>query len=178
MELAATAHGADGSYSRPRPRYRREHTAGPDDVAYRRPRHAGISLRRARPAVLGAIWLGGALGSAARHGLAQLLPFRDGFPWATFWANIAGSLALGLVLTLILERFPPSRYLRPFVATGFLGAFTTYSAFAVETDRLARQGRVGLGVLYAAGSLVAGYLAVWVGMRFARALPHPLGGKR
>ncbi len=82
----------------------------------------------------------------ARYGIAQLIHVApDSFPWATFWTNISGSFALGLVLALIVERFPPTRYLRPFVATGFLGAYTTYSTFAVETDLLVKDGHAAIG---------------------------------
>jgi len=133
--------------------------------------------RRTPPRVLAAIAAGGALGAPARYGLAQLIHVpKDHFPWATFWTNISGSLVLGLVLAVILERFPPTRYLRPFLATGFLGAYTTYSTFAVETDLLLRDGRVTTAVLYAGGSLVAGFVAVWLGIWAVRSVwerpPH------
>ncbi|HEU5001708.1 MAG TPA: fluoride efflux transporter CrcB [Actinomycetota bacterium] len=122
-----------------------------------------------RPGILAAIALGAALGAPARYEVAQLIHVaRDGFPWATFWTNISGSLALGVILVLILERFPPTRYLRPFIATGFLGAYTTYSTFAVEADLLAKDGHAGVGLVYAVVSLLAGFVAVWVGISFAR----------
>jgi len=127
--------------------------------------------------VLAAIALGGALGAPARYGLAQIIHVAPNtFPWATFWTNISGSLALGLILVLILERFPPTRYLRPFVATGFLGAYTTYSTFAVETDLLIKDGYASIGIVYAAASLVGGCFAVWVGILAARAVPLPHRG--
>jgi fluoride exporter len=138
---------------------------------------AARSSRRARPDVLVAIAFGGALGAPARYGVAQLIQVKpDGYPWATFWTNIVGSFALGIILALILERFPPTRYVRPFIATGFLGAFTTYSTFAVETDLLVKDGRAGLAVVYAFGSVFAGFLAVWVGIVLARAAPIARGG--
>lgn len=122
--------------------------------------------------MLGAIALGGALGAPARYGVAQLVRVApDGFPWATFWTNISGSFALGLILALLLERFPPSRYLRPFVATGFLGAYTTYSTFAAETVLLAKDGRPGLALAYAAVSLMGGFGVAWAGIWAARAVP-------
>lgn len=131
-----------------------------------------LRRRRAEPAVLGAIALGGALGAPARYGVAQLVHVApDGFPWATFWTNISGSFALGLILALLLERFPPSRYLRPFVATGFLGAYTTYSTFAVETVLLAKDGRPGLAFTYAAVSLMGGFGVAWAGIWAARGVP-------
>jgi fluoride exporter len=128
-------------------------------------------MRPARGTVLAAIALGGALGAPARYGVAQLIHVAKGsFPWATFWTNITGSFALGLVLVLILERFPPTRYVRPFVATGFLGAYTTYSTFAVETDLLVRSGQASIGVAYGLASLMAGFVAVWAGMLVGRSI--------
>jgi fluoride exporter len=123
--------------------------------------------------VLGAIALGGALGAPARYGVAQLIRVTaDGFPWATFWTNVSGSFALGLILALILERFPPSRYARPFIATGFLGAYTTYSTFAVETDLLIKDGHSVTAAAYVVSTLLVGFAAVWFGILLAR-----VGGK-
>jgi fluoride exporter len=153
-----------------------EPTVIDQDVATR----SHLTGRRAEPSVLAAIALGGALGAPARHGLAQLVHVAPGsFPWATFATNITGSFALGLVLALVLERFPPTRYLRPFVATGFLGAYTTYSTFAVETDLLIKDGHAAIALAYAAASLLVGFIAVWAGIWAARTLPLPhRGGPR
>lgn len=133
--------------------------------------------RRAEPSILAAIALGGALGATARYGVAQLVHVApDSFPWATFWTNVTGSFALGLILALVLERFPPTRYLRPFVATGFLGAYTTYSTFAVETVLLTKDGHDAIALAYAASSLAIGFAAVWAGMWAARIVPFPAKG--
>ena len=116
--------------------------------------------------------LGGALGAPARYGVAQVIHVaKDTFPWATFWTNVSGSFALGLILVLVMERFPPTRYLRPFFATGFLGAFTTFSTFAVETDLLVKDGHAGVGITYAVASVLVGLGAVWLGMLVARRVP-------
>ena len=129
--------------------------------------------RSVEPSVLAAIAFGGALGAPARYGVAQLIHAAPGtFPWATFWTNITGSFVLGFVLALLVERFPPTRYLRPFVATGFLGAYTTYSTFAVETDLLIKDGHAAIGVVYTGVSLVAGLAAVWLGIGTAGVLPR------
>lgn len=130
--------------------------------------------RRTELSILAAIAVGGALGASGRYGVAQLVHVTpDTFPWATFWTNISGSFALGLLLAFVLERFPPSRYLRPFAATGFLGAYTTYSTFAVETVMLIRSGHVPIAVAYTVSSLLAGFVAVWAGIVAARAAPLP-----
>jgi CrcB protein len=161
----------------------------PDDPAEPATDHV-VARRRTRPAprrfdgaVLAAIALGGALGASARYGVAQLVEVGDGaFPWATFWTNVTGSFALGLVLVVILERFPPTRFVRPFLATGFLGAYTTYSTFAVETDVLVKDGHAAVAVAYALTSMVVGFLAVWAGIcaaRFvARSARHTAGEVR
>ena len=127
---------------------------------------------RRDPRLLVAVSLGGALGGPARYGIAQLVDITPGtFPWGTFWINVSGSFALGFFLTFILERVPPTRYLRPFVASGFLGAYTTYSTFAVETDLLVRNGHRAVALAYAAASLAAGFFAVWAGILLARGIP-------
>jgi CrcB protein len=129
---------------------------------------------RTEPQVIGAIAIGGALGASARYGVAQLVAVSpDSFPWATFWTNITGSFALGVVLALVLERFPPSRYARAFAATGFLGAYTTYSTFAVETDLLVKDGHAVTAMAYVVATLVMGFGAVWLGMWLARGRWRP-----
>jgi CrcB protein len=120
--------------------------------------------------VLAAVAAGGALGAPARYAVGRLLS-TGSFPWATFAVNAVGSFALGFVLVLFLERFPPSRRLRPFVATGVLGAFTTYSTFAVETDLLVRAGRLGLAVAYVVATVAVGLAAVRAGMVVGRVIP-------
>src|SRR5207344_1211912 len=78
--------------------------------------------------VLAVIAVGGMLGATARFKVAEALPTVPGrFPWATFWTNMSGSFLLGFLLIVLLERFPPTRYVRPFLATGILGAYTTMS---------------------------------------------------
>jgi fluoride exporter len=129
------------------------------------------SMRASLP-VPAAVAVGGALGAPARYGISLAVHITPGtFPWGTFWTNLSGSFALGLVMAFLLERFPPSRYLRPFVATGFLGAYTTYSTFAVETDLLVRNGHAAVAAAYAGASLVGGFGAVWIGLSLRRAVP-------
>ncbi|HUE59043.1 MAG TPA: CrcB family protein, partial [Acidimicrobiales bacterium] len=97
------------------------------------------------------------------------LPTRMGaFPWATLVVNVSGSLIIGLVIALAVERAAPQRYLRPLVGTGFCGGLTTLSTFAVETDSLVRAGRIGVAAGYALLSVASGLVAVWVGSRVVR----------
>jgi fluoride exporter len=118
-----------------------------------------------RPATLGAVFAGGMLGAAARVGTGALLPSRaDGFPWDTLVENVAGSLLLGFVLVVLVERFAPTSRLRPFLAVGFLGSFTTLSALAVEGHLLGRDGDLGLAAVYWGSSLTLGLLAALAGI--------------
>jgi CrcB protein len=124
---------------------------------------------RARPGMLAAIGAGGMLGASARYGIARALPPTGGtFPWATFWTNISGSFLLGALLILMLERFPPTRYARPFVATGVIGAFTTMSTYQVETALLIRSHHVVLAIVYSTASVVCGLVVADLGMLAGR----------
>jgi len=148
--------------------------AGPDAGPGARPgaRSARRGLgSRLRPGVLTAIAVGGALGGAARYGIEQALPAaRDEFPWATFVINVSGSLALAVLLVFVLEIWPPTRYVRPFAAIGFLGAYTTFSTWMVETAELVTHDRPGLAIGYLGGSLLAGLAAVSLGLVLGRAV--------
>lgn len=130
-------------------------------------------LGRTQPDVLAAIAAGGMLGAATRFELAEALPTRAGdFPWATFWANLSGSFLLGFLFILLVERFPPTRYVRPFLATGILGAYTTMSTYQVETALLIRDGHIATGLLYGLGSLAAGLSLAYAGVVAARLTPQ------
>jgi CrcB protein len=125
--------------------------------------------RRRDPRLLAAIAVGGMVGASARYGVARWLVVRPGqFPWATFWTNVCGSFLLGVLLAVLLERARPHPYVRPFLATGILGAFTTMSAFQVETALLLRDGHPVAGVVYALTSVIAGVLAAFAGITLGR----------
>lgn len=126
---------------------------------------------RFAPGLLGTIAAGGAAGTVARAAIDRALPAGvSGFPWATWTVNIAGSLIIGLVVVVTLERAAPGRFARPLIGTGFCGGLTTFSTFVVETDRLVRAGRAGIAAAYVAASLAAGLLAVAAGAGLARAV--------
>lgn len=136
--------------------------------AARRPRFRG----RADPSILLVILIGGGLGTLARYGVSRVIHVsKDTFPWATFTTNLVGAFALGLFLTLLLERFPPSRFARPFVAIGFLGGFTTFSTMAVETVLLCKDGSPVIGVGYLVASVLFGLAACSLGIVLARLSP-------
>src|SRR5439155_8748957 len=123
---------------------------------------------RSQPSVLVAVAAGGALGGPARYAVAQLIHVAPGsFPWATFVTNVTGSFALGFVLGVIIVHFPAAHHVRPFFATGFLGAYTTYSTFAVETHLLVKDGHAGIALAYALVSLVTGVAVAMLGVKLA-----------
>ena len=118
------------------------------------------------------VWaaLGGALGALARWALAEALPHSPGaWPWSTVVVNLTGCLLIGVLLAVLLARFPRSRWLRPFLAVGVLGGFTTYSSFAVDVVRLTGAGREVLAVAYVVTSVLGGVIAVVAGLIVGRA---------
>jgi CrcB protein len=119
-----------------------------------------------------AISAGGMLGAIARYELGLRAAERWGlhFPWGTLLINVSGSFALGLYLTLATERFSGRSTTRLFVATGFLGTYTTFSTFSFETLQLIERGEFAAALANVAASLIAGLLAVVVGISAARAL--------
>lgn len=118
-----------------------------------------------------AIGFGGGLGCASRYQIGQALPTEGGFPWATWSVNVTGALLLGVVATLVLERWPPTRYVRPFVGVGICGGYTTWSAFMTETALLVRNHQVALAGAYVVASIIGGLGATYVGIRCARTWP-------
>jgi fluoride exporter len=121
--------------------------------------------------VLVAIALGAMPGAAARYGISRAVTSPSGqFPWATFWTNISGALVLGILLVVLVIQFPNDRYARPLLGIGFLGAYTTFSTFSVETDLLVKDGHATTAIAYVLASLIAGVAAVWAGVLGMRAL--------
>ena len=113
--------------------------------------------------------LGGALGSLARWGLSGVVQRWSGttFPWGTFAVNLLGSLLIGAVTALALERalVPPEA--RLFLVTGVLGGFTTFSALSYETFALLRDGQWPAALGYALGSVLGGVGATVAGYGLA-----------
>lgn len=129
-----------------------------------------FTVLRSRWDVLLVIGAGGALGSLARWGVGELLPWSgDAFPWATFVENITGGFALGMLMVFLLDVWPPHRYLRPFLGVGLLGGYTTFSTYMLESRDLLVGDQAATAFMYLASSLVAGLTAVWLGIFSARA---------
>lgn len=111
---------------------------------------------------LAAVFAGGALGTAARAGLATLLvPNPAHWPWATFAVNIVGAFLLGYFTTRLLERLPLSAYRRPLLGTGLCGGLTTFSTMQVETLKMIEHRHHALAIGYTLISIAAGLLAVY-----------------
>lgn len=117
-----------------------------------------------------AVAVGGAIGALARYGVGLALPHGTGsFPLGTFLINVVGCLLIGALIVAITEWRQTHPLVRPFVVTGFLGGFTTFSTYAVDSEQLIAAGRVGTAAVYIAGTLAAAVLATWLGVRLARA---------
>ncbi len=120
------------------------------------------------------VWIaaGGALGAMARHGVSltatRLLGER--FPWGTFAANALGSFVLGVLLQWFLQREVGSPGMRLMFTTGFLGAFTTFSTYSVQSVRLFEEGELGLGLANVLGNVVVGLGLAALGISAARYL--------
>ncbi len=125
-------------------------------------RHVPLRWRRRL-----AVAFGGMAGGAARIGLSAV--FHDGglLPWGTLVANLTGALLLGYLLTRFLQAASRTTLTVPLLCTGFLGSFTTFSLLSVETVVFVQQGRAGLAVVYAGGSVVLGLIAAASGIALA-----------
>ena len=124
---------------------------------------------RHEPREIAAIFAGGFIGAMARAELVEAFPAAAGeWPWATFIANVAGTFLLGAFVVLLQERLPRSTYRLPLLGTGFCGALTTFSTFQIETLELARDGDVGLAILYPVVSIAAGMAVAIAGVLVAR----------
>ena len=116
--------------------------------------------------------LGGALGSGTRYlvnlGVARLLG--TSFPWGIFLINVTGSLLMGLLAGLLAQREFEVTSLRPFLATGFLGGYTTFSAFSLDFANLVNEGETAAAALYVAGSVGLSLAGVFLGLWLARVI--------
>lgn len=114
---------------------------------------------------------GGALGASARHlvnlGMGRLLG--TSFPWGTLTVNVVGSLLMGILIELLILRYGGSPAMRAFIGTGFLGGFTTFSAFSLDVYVLAEHGEMLTAIAYIALSVVVSVAALFAGVALVRA---------
>ncbi len=118
------------------------------------------------------IAIGGALGAIARYQMTVAIQSRValGFPLGTFLVNVSGCLAMGIVATLLADRLAIHANWSFAVPIGFIGAYTTFSAFEFETFRAVSDGSWLIGGLNVLASVVVGYIALWLGVVLARAM--------
>ena len=127
----------------------------------------------AEPRTVMLIATGGALGTLARYELGLAVPVRPGtFPITTLLINVVGALLLGALLGTLGRTAPNDRTMRPLLGVGFLGGFTTFSTFAVETVQLVRREHVAMAAGYVIASIAFGLAAARVGERFVHATPR------
>ncbi len=117
-----------------------------------------------------AIALGGALGALSRHFMARSVMHMLGlgFPYGTLAVNILGSFLMGLIVALLAFRFNLSTHMQAFLTVGFLGGFTTFSAFSLEVVNLIERNETGLGALYITLSVLMAVGALFIGMKLGR----------
>lgn len=113
------------------------------------------------------IGLGGALGSAARAGVARALP-ASVLPWGTMVANVSGSLLIGVLMARCVADPSGSARVQAFWVIGFCGGYTTFSSFSWQTVEQLQRGAWGVAFLHVAVSVVLCLGATWLGWRLAR----------
>jgi CrcB protein len=114
--------------------------------------------------------MGGAIGTVARHfanvGFGRWLG--SGFPWSTLFVNVVGGFLMGALIEALALRYDGSLELRTFIATGFLGGFTTFSAFSMDAVLLMQRGETLTAALYIGASVVLSIVALLAGLWLTR----------
>ena len=120
------------------------------------------------------LWIavGGALGALARYALGGFVQARLGaiFPYGTLVVNLSGCLLMGFFTALITDQVVVAPALRFLIPVGFIGAYTTFSTYELETFRAIETGAWLIGAAYAAISFFFGFVAIWLGVALARRL--------
>ncbi len=118
---------------------------------------------------LALIAVGGSLGALARYGVSTLVYHLAGetFPWGTLLVNLSGSFLIGMFLELFDTAVVPPVW-RSFFTIGFLGAYTTFSTYTLETVNLLRDGELRLAAVNVLASNIAGIIFVLAGIASAR----------
>jgi CrcB protein len=142
-----------------------------------------MSRSRTDPHRLAAIYAGGVFGALARVGLAEAAPHgAASWPWATFAANMAGALLLGLFVAA-MRAHPPESPRFALLTTGICGTLTTFATLQLELYEMVDAGHLGLAAGYVAATLAAGYALVGAGLAVGSswtdgAQEEPRGGIR
>jgi len=119
-----------------------------------------------------AVAIGGAAGAVMRWLMASGIQKMAGgaFPWGTFAVNAIGSFLLGFLFVWLIERSTASELLRLALTVGFLGAFTTFSTYSLESIRLLEEGALALAFGNVIGQLIVCLTLTWLGIQLARTL--------
>lgn len=149
----------------------REQPPDPDIVEEVWPPFLRRSPRRRRAETLAVIAAGGVLGTAARYAAGLAWPVAaTGFPWTTLAVNVTGCFLMGVLMVLVTELREAHPLVRPFLGTGVLGGFTTFSTVMVDTQRLTDHGLPQAGLLALLLTLAGALAAVWSGVMLTRIL--------
>ena len=116
------------------------------------------------------IGAGGFLGAIARYlvDVWFVRTFGAAFPWGTIVVNATGSFVLGLLFALLVERSLVSADVRVPILVGFVGAYTTFSTYILDSWLLVEQGNWPLATVNLLGSIVIGLMALFAGMTLGR----------
>jgi CrcB protein len=116
------------------------------------------------------IGLAGFIGTLSRYWLSGVVARRYGetFPMGTLVVNLVGCFLVGLLFYLLQERFLVNQTVRTVIFIGFLGGFTTFSSFGLQTFTLLQDGEFGLAALNILGANLVGLVLVWAGYTLAR----------
>lgn len=117
-----------------------------------------------------AVAVGGAVGAALRHAvnLASMRWLGWGFPWGTFIENVLGCFLMGIAVSVFAAKAEIAPEWRALIATGLLGGFTTFSAFAFDTAGLVGGGQIGRAAFYFAGTLILAFAGFYLGAALTR----------
>lgn len=152
------------------------------DVAAARRGNAGrfaLTAGRDDAGVLAVIAAGGAIGASARYlaGLGWPVP-AGSLPWATMVINLTGCALIGVLMVLVSEVWVGQRFIRPFVGTGILGGFTTFSTYAVDIQQLIANGHPVTALGYLLATVAGAIVAVLAGTHVTRALVRRTRSRR
>ena len=117
------------------------------------------------------VMAGGAVGAALRFGLSRAVPVIAGvWPWATFVANVLGSLLMGVLAFWLARKGAQGEQVRLLLGVGVLGGFTTFSAFSLEVAQMIESGQLTMAFGYAVASVLVALTALFAGMVLAKAV--------
>ena len=112
--------------------------------------------------------IGGAIGASARYltGLVAVRVMGPGFPWGTMTVNVVGSFLMGVIVVYMAER--SGQRFSPFLVTGILGSYTTFSSFSLDALEIYERGQLGIAAIYVTASVLLSLGAIFAGLAVAR----------